>query len=178
ERVAAEAARIAVERGAGVIVLPAIPFGVQTGQRDVPLCINLNPSTQLAMISDIAASLEVHGVSKLVILNGHGGNDFRGIVRELDPLTDLFLCTLDWYRCVPPGEYFAEPGDHAGELETSVTMHLTPELVLPLEQAGNGRERRSRLRAVREGWAWTPRRWPEITDDTGVGNPAAATAEK
>lgn len=178
ERIAAESARLAVESGAGVIVLPTIPFGVQTGQRDVPLCINLNPSTQLAMLTDIAASLAAHGVSKLVILNGHGGNDFRGIIRELDPMTELFLCTLDWYRCVPPREYFAEPGDHAGELETSVTMHLMPELVLPLDQAGRGRERVSRLQAMREGWAWTPRRWTEITDDTGVGNPAAATAEK
>lgn len=178
ERVAAEAARIAVEQGAGVVVLPAIPFGVQTGQRDVPLCINLNPSTQLATLSDIAESLQPHGVRKLVILNGHGGNDFRGIIRELDPLTDLSLFALDWYRCVPPGEYFEEPGDHAGELETSVTMHLAPDLVLPLDRAGSGMERVSRLRAVREGWAWTPRRWVDVTVDTGVGNPAKATEGK
>ena len=37
------------ERGAKVVVLPASPFGVQTGQLDIRLCINLNPSTQAAI---------------------------------------------------------------------------------------------------------------------------------
>ena len=47
EYIAAEAARLAHEQGAKIIVLPAIPFGVNTGQHDVPLDINMNPSTQL-----------------------------------------------------------------------------------------------------------------------------------
>jgi creatinine amidohydrolase len=34
------------------------------------------------------------------------------------------------------------------------------------------------VRGFREGWAWTPRRWTQVTDDTGVGDPRAATAEK
>ena len=49
EKVAAESARIAWEQGAKVIVLPAIPFGVNTGQFNVLLDINMNPSTQLAV---------------------------------------------------------------------------------------------------------------------------------
>jgi creatinine amidohydrolase len=36
----------------------------------------------------------------------------------------------------------------------------------------------SRIPAVREGWAWMPRPWTQVTDDTGVGNPAGATPEK
>ncbi len=31
---------------------------------------------------------------------------------------------------------------------------------------------------MRAGWAWAPRRWTQVTADTGIGNPAAATAEK
>src|SRR5438132_1177685 len=46
ERIAALAARHASERGARVVVLPVVPFGVNTGQLDIPLCLNLNPSTQ------------------------------------------------------------------------------------------------------------------------------------
>ena len=57
-------------------------------------------------------------------------------------------------------------------------MHVAPDLVLPLEEAGPGRERRARIAGLREGWAWAPRRWTAVTDDTGIGNPAAATAEK
>ena len=45
DHVAAESARIAWERGARIAVLPTIPFGVQTGQLDIPFCINVNPSS-------------------------------------------------------------------------------------------------------------------------------------
>ena len=178
EAVAAEAARRAWEAGARVAVLPAIPFGVQTGQLDIPFCLNLNPSTQAAVLADLAHALAGWGVRKLVIVNGHGGNDFRQMIRELQPKTELFVCTLDWWKCADPRPFFAEPGDHAGELETSVVMHLAPELVLPLEEAGPGRARAFRVAALREGWAWAPRRWTQVTDDTGVGDPAAATPEK
>lgn len=178
EAVAVAAASAAWEKGARVVVLPSIPFGVQTGQREVPLCLNLNPSTQLAMLRDLLPALRDHGVGKLVVLNGHGGNDFRQMIRELQPDSGMVLCQVNWYTMVPPAEYFDEPGDHAGELETSVMLHVAPSLVAPLPQAGPGKARPFSIVALREGWAWTPRRWVDVTDDTGVGNPAAATAGK
>ena len=178
DAVAAEAARIAWEAGAKAIVLPAIPFGVQTGQLDIPLCINLNPSTQAAVLEDVARSLDAAGVRRLLILNAHGGNDFRAMIRELQPTVRLFLCTLNWWNCVDPRPFFDEPGDHAGELETSVVQHLAPELVLPLIDAGDGREHRARVAGLRDGWAWAPRPWTRISDDTGVGDPRASTPAK
>lgn len=178
EAVAAEAARIAWERGARVVVLPAVPFGVNTGQREVPLCLNMMPSTQLALLRDLLPSLEAHGIRKLVILNGHGGNDFKAIIRELQPATQVLLVLVNWYQVVPAAPYFEDPGDHAGELETSVMLHVAPDLVRPLEQAGPGRERANRIRAFREGWAWMPRPWVQVTDDTGIGNPSGASEEK
>lgn len=178
EGVAAEAARIAWEGGAKVVVLPPVALGVQAGQLDIPLCLHVNPSTQAALLRDVARSLEGQAIPKLAILNGHGGNEFRGIVRELQPTLDLFLCTLDWYACVDPAPFFDRPGDHAGELETSVMMHLAPDLVLPLETAGPGEAKRFRIEGLREGWAWAPRRWTEVTADTGVGDPKEATPER
>ncbi len=175
--IAVEAARIAWDSGARVIVLPTVPYGVNTGQLDIPLCVNMNPSTQAALLRDIAFGLERHGVRKLVILNGHGGNDFRQIIRELQPQVRLFLCQINWYACIDAKKFFAEPGDHAGELETSVMLHVAPDLVRPLSEAGPGIARLFRVRGLREGWAWAPRRWTQVTDDTGVGNPAAATAD-
>src|SRR6185295_4200655 len=71
--VAEESARKAWEKEARVVVLPGIPFGVNTGQLDIPLTINMNPSTQAAVLSDITASLAEQGLTKLVIINGHGG---------------------------------------------------------------------------------------------------------
>ena len=178
DRLAAEAARVAWERGAKVIVLPTVPFGVNTGQLDIPLTVNMNPSTQSAVLRDIAEALEGHGVRKLVLFNGHGGNDFRQMVRELSPRTPLFVCTVDWWKVVDPAAFFEKSGDHAGELETSVMMHVAPELVRPLAEAGAGAAKRPRLTGMREGWAWAPRPWTRVTSDTGVGDPSRASAEK
>ncbi len=178
EHIAALAARRASERGARVVVLPVVPFGVNTGQLDIPLCVNMNPTTQALVLRDVATALAGQGIPKLVILNGHGGNDFRQMIRELQPAVSLFLCTVNWYQVVDPKPFFADLGDHAGELETSVMLHVAPELVRPLSEAGPGRARRFTIAGLREGWAWAPRRWRQVTDDTGVGSPAAATAEK
>lgn len=178
DHLAAESARIAWEAGARVVVLPTVPFGVNTGQLDIPLCLNMNPSTQAALLGDLVSALEGQGISRLVIFNGHGGNDFRQMIRELQPRTSVFLCSLNWYACVEPQDYFEHLGDHAGELETSVMLSLAPHLVRPLTEAGDGRERRARLGALREGWVWAPRRWTKVTDDTGTGNPHSATADR
>ncbi|MBR9990864.1 MAG: creatininase family protein [Gemmatimonadetes bacterium] len=176
--IAARAAHAASERGARVLVLPAVPYGVQTGQLDIPFCINMNPATQAAVLGDIVSALEPHGVKALVVLNGHGGNDFKPILRELQPRAGILLCTMNWWTCVDARQFFDEPGDHAGELETSAMMHIAPHLVLPLGEAGPGTAQPFRITAFREGWAWTQRQWTQVTQDTGVGDPRAASAEK
>ena len=178
ERVAREAARRAWEKGARVVVLPVVPFGVNTGQLDIRLCLNMNPSTQAALLADLVRTMEAQGITKLVLLNGHGGNDFRQMIRELSARTPMFLCVINWYSCLDPRPFFTEPGDHAGELETSLMMHVRPDLVRPLSEAGKGAARRFRVAGLREGWAWAPRAWTKVSDDTGTGNPAAASREK
>jgi len=172
------AAELAWNAGARVCVLPGVPFGVNTGQLDLRLTLNMNPSTQAAILTDIVASLAGHGVKKLLILNGHGGNDFRQMIRELLPRYDVFISTINWYACVNPSTFFDSPGDHAGELETSVMMALKPDLVLPISDAGDGKTKKFRLRGLRDGWAWTPRIFSNISADTGSGDPAKASREK
>jgi creatinine amidohydrolase len=167
--VAAEAARLAWAQGAKVVVLPTIPFGVNTGQLDITLDMNLNPSTQLAILRDVVQVLARQGIPKLVVLNGHGGNDFRQLLRELQAAT--------LFRIVDRSQYFDAPGDHADEMETSMMQHIAPDLVRPLAEAGSGASRQFRIRALRS-WAWAQREWSQVTADTGVGNPAAATAAK
>ena len=175
--VAAEAAGLAWDQGARVIVLPTVPFGVNTGQLDIKLTISLNPSTQLTILQDITDALERQGIPKLVILNSHGANDFKQIVRELLTRRRIFTCAIDWFRWID-ASLFEEVGDHAGEMETSLMQVFTPDWVLPLSEAGEGQERCFRIAALREGHAWTQRDWTRVTADTGVGNPAAATPEK
>ena len=178
ENIAAESARIAADKGAKIVVLPTVPFGVNTGQLDIPLTINMNPSTQMALLDDVASSLEHQGITRLVVLNGHGGNDFRQMIRELNLRHKIFLCAVNWYKSVNLKEYFEQPGDHADEMETSLLLHLTPEFVLPLREAGDGREHKMKISGFRDGWAWAPRDWTKVTEDTGTGNPKAATADK
>ena len=88
------------------------------------------------------------------------------------------LVIANWWQA---GDHarFAEPGDHAGALETAAVLHVAPHLVARSRRRGaTGHARRSVLAGVRAGWAWMPRRWTQVTDDTGVGNPREATAEQ
>ena len=179
DAIAAEAGRKAWEKGAKVIILPSIPFGVNTGQSDIKLDININPSTQFAILADIIEVLHNQGIYKLIVLNSHGGNDFKTSLRELGlNYPEMFLVTTSWFKTLDKSEFFEEPGDHAGEMETSVTMHIAPHLVLPLEEAGDGSEKKSKIRGIREGWVWAERKWSAVSKDTGIGNPKAATPQK
>ena len=179
EHVAAAAAKIAWEAGAKIGVLPVVPFGVNTGQLDITFCANMGPSTQAAVLRDVGESLAIQGIPKLVVLNGHGGNCFKQMMRELQADNpEVFFTTMDWWRAADATRFFDEPGDHAGELETSCMQHIAPDLVSPLEEAGDGSTNPSRLKAIRDGLAWAQRDWLRATNDTGDGDPKASTPEK
>jgi creatinine amidohydrolase len=179
EHISAEAARIAWEKGAKVIVLPGIPFGVNTGQFDVKLDINMNPSTQFLVLRDVIEVLNRQGIHKLIILNSHGGNDFKAMIRELGlKFPDMFLTTCNWFQAMDQKQFFENKDDHAGEMETSLLLFLRPDLVLPLSEAGDGAAKKFKFTAIREGWAWAERKWTRVTNDTGVGDPRKASREK
>ncbi|MCJ8164071.1 creatininase family protein [Pontibacter sp. E15-1] len=179
DHIAAEAARKAWEAGTKVIILPTIPFGVNTGQTDILLDINMSPSTQAAVLNDVIEVLNRQGIQKLLILNSHGGNDFKTMLRELGlKYPNMFLSSCNWFQAMNKSEFFENPGDHADEMETSLILHLRPDLVTPLEETGDGHDKKPKIKAYREGWAWAERKWTQVTEDTGVGNPKKATAEK
>ena len=139
----------------------------------------MNPSTQAAILGDVIEVLNRQGIKKLLVLNSHGGNNFRTMLRELGlQYPEMFLCTCDWFKALNKSLYFEEKGDHADEMETSIIMHLHPELVRPLEEAGDGSEKKIRIPGMQEGWAWAERKWSQISADTGVGDPRLSTAEK
>jgi creatinine amidohydrolase len=174
-----ESARMAWERGAGVVVLPTIPVGVNTGQHDIKLTLNLNPSTQHAILEDLVESLDNHHIDKLLIVNGHGGNDFRQMIREVGrSFPSVFIATCNWFQSVDKETLFENSGDHADEMETSLMMFTTPELVMPLERAGDGASRKFSVGELNEPWAWTERKWSKTTRDTGIGDPRKASREK
>ncbi len=179
EAIAAEAGKIAWEAGTKCIVLPVIPYGVNTGQADIRLDMNLNPSTQLIILRDLITVLNRQEIKKLLVLNGHGGNNFKPLLRELAlEFPDMFLSLCNWFGVPNRDAIFEEPGDHADEMETSLMLYLHSDLVSPLNEAGDGNEKKSVVTGIREGWAWSERQWPMVSDDTGIGNPKKATKEK
>jgi creatinine amidohydrolase len=179
EKIASESAQLAWEKGSRVIVLPSIPFGVNTGQLDIKLDLNLNPSTQFAILKDLTDVIYRHKIYKFLILNGHGGNDFKQMIRELGPqYPEMFICACNWYQSFATAEFFENSGGHADEMETSIMQYLVPELVLPLSEAGIGAGKKFRINAFNGNWAWAERKWSKVTTDTGIGNPYKATPAK
>lgn len=178
--VAVDAAQMALEQyGVRAMVMPPVAMGAQNpGQRDLKFCIHYRQQTQCSILTDIVESLAHQGLRKLVIINGHGGNAFKGMIRDLAvDYPDFMILSSEWFTVLPAKDWFDEPGDHADELETSVMMHYHPELV-NLSEAGPGQARPFALASLREKVAWLPRHWTRVTDDTGIGNPHLATAEK
>jgi len=171
----------AYRAGAKVLLLPTLPFGVNTNYFRIPggVTCSLTPTTLLAFISDIADSLERQGVPKLVLLNGHGGNELKPLMRQLHHRTKLFMCLCDWYR-LAADQYptiFTKAGEHADEMETSMGLAFFPQFI-KLDQADEGAARPSRFDAINQGWISITRPWHLATTNTGMGNPRPATAAK
>jgi creatinine amidohydrolase len=179
ELIASHACQIAHQQGAHVLCLPAIPYGTETNLQAFPLALNLMPSTLLAILKDLIGSLEASKVRKCVILNGHGGNELKGHLRELYGQTPIQLFLCNWYAICREqyGEVFEATDDHAGEMETSLILHARPELV-QMQAADAGMVRRCRFEAVRNGWVQITRPWHLLTTNSGAGDPRGATAEK
>ncbi len=179
EAIAEASAAIAWGKGGRPVVLPAIPFGVNTGQSDIRMTINMSPSTQAAVLNDIVESLEGQGIHRLLLINGHGGNDFKQMLRETGKnYPGMFLATCNWFQSVDKNVFFVHDGDHADEAETSLMMHLQPGLVLPLDQAGDGSHKKFSVDELNEKWAWSERKWTSVTSDTGIGDPSESSKEK
>ena len=171
--IALDAAKMAkTHYGIRCMVLPYVTAGSQNpGQRGLDFCIHYRYETQKAILSDIVASLYAQGYRKMVIINGHGGNTFKSMIRDLSlDYPDFLIASSEWFAFVPAKEYFDEPGDHADELETSVMMHYHPELV-NLDEAGNGDYKKFTSQMLNEKVAWIPRNWQKVSQDTGIGNP-------
>ncbi|MFO0930887.1 MAG: creatininase family protein [Gemmataceae bacterium] len=181
EELARRACRHAWAKGGHVVQLPAVPFGVNTNHLKIPggLACSLTPTTLLAILSDLVESLSLQGVKKLVLLNGHGGNELKPLTRQLYHRTDVFLCVCDWYRMAADlyPKIFERPGEHADEVETSLGLAYFPALMRP-ELADDGAAKPSRFEAINRGWVSISRPWHLVSANTGLGDPRAATAEK
>jgi len=162
-----------------VIYLPALPYGVDCNLLSYPLTIHVSQPALDMMVKDIIVSLQKHGIRKVVIINGHGGNDFKPLIRQIQTDMDVYVFLCNWWKVGTDkyNEIFTKPDDHAGQMETSVAMTLYPELIEP-NVAGNGKTRPFRFRALQKGWVETSRDFAKLNDHCAIGDPSGASAEK
>ncbi len=179
EAFAARAAAIARERGARPVVLPVVPFGSNAQQLDQVATCHLSVSTVLGVLRDVVRSMTTQGIDRLLIVNSHGGNEFRPFVRDLQFEFKALIVVADFWRMRPElrREVFDVPGDHADESEASLLLHLRPDLVR-MADAGRGERLPFRIEGLSQPGVWTPRPWAAIHPDTGSGDPRMASADK
>ncbi len=175
--------RRACELGGRIVQLPVLPYGTETNLRQFPLAMNLQPSTLTLVLTDLVRSVENSGIRKMMILNSHGGNDFKPVLRELYGQTSVHLFLCNWYQMIRDvaDEVCDQPDDHAGEMETSLVMAFRPDLVRTGQRgllADDGQRRPLRFEALRQGWVGLSRPWHLLTTNSGAGNPHAASADK
>lgn len=182
----AAATDAAAAAGLDVWRLPALPFTKSDEHAWAPGTIWLDAETLFRTVVAIGASVAATPARTLVFVNGHGGNValLQVLLREVRRRSGLrtFLLGVD----IPPGESERRGeqsfGIHGGHGETSLLLHLRPELVdlalataavpehlAPFERIGFGGA------PVQFGW---------LSDDFGagpsagvVGDPTTATAE-
>jgi len=172
------------QRGAKIVLLPTIPYGTETNLREFPLAINVDPTTLFQFVRDIIESIARSGILKIVLLNSHGGNELKPLVRELAGKTPAHLFLCNWYQALTT-EYqsiFTHREDHAGEMETSFALAYFPHLIGRKPDgtfsADEGATLKTRFRAVDEGWVSITRPWHLLTTNSGSGNPHLAAADK
>jgi creatinine amidohydrolase len=144
----------------------------------------LSASTLLAVLDDLARCLATTPVRKLVFLNGHGGNSALLQVASRDIRLAHGLQTFVMHPSLPPDHGGVSPaaehgmGIHAGVEETSIMLHLRPDLVrldLGVRSVPEHLTSFERVRfggAVSFGWLSS-----DFGTDGTLGDPTGATAE-
>lgn len=178
-RIAERCVQQAWQKTPKVLLLPALPYGVDANLLDFPLVMHVKQSTLNTLLTDLVSSLVHHNIKKVVLFNGHGGNDFKPLIRQLQYELDVHLFLINWWQVGQDQfkEIFENADDHAGEMETSVALYLFPELV-KMENAGPGQVPPFRFEALNKGWAYTSRRFVKLNDHCAIGNPFKASAAK
>jgi creatinine amidohydrolase len=169
--------------GDRVVWAPVLWLGNSHHHLDFAGTLSASPRTYLDILGDLIDNLVTHGFRRVVLLNGHGGNivpaqqavfEARQHYRERDDL--LLLAATYWLLGSKPDEVdptiTQKQMGHACEWETSMILHLAPNLVGDL----------SAIEPVSQAMAFDPatRGWitRERTEPGHIGDPRHASALK
>jgi creatinine amidohydrolase len=163
-----------------VVVAPTVWSGLSEHHMPFGGTITLDLATFMALLRCVCVSLQRHGFERVLLLNGHGGNEaaLRVAVEQLTPDLGMTLVTATyWHLAAERFKAILERQSglrHACEAETSMVLALCPELVDPsrFEEAKTGED---------EGGVEGAYRWRSFTARSAsgtLGDPTAASAEK
>lgn len=119
----------------GALFLPTQQIGKSNEHARFPGTLSLSAATLIANWMEIGACVAAAGVKKLVLFNSHGGqvSVMDIVARDLRARHDMMVLACNWYGLGLPDGLISEHemrfGIHAGELETSLLLALTPQLV-------------------------------------------------
>jgi len=158
-----------------VVVAPTIPVGVAEEHRAFAGTLWVSPDTFRDYVRDVVGSLAHHGMDRVVVVNGHGGNvpALGEVTATISRHDDAYAVPFTWFETV--GEHGSDMG-HGGPLETALLRATHPELVRE-ERIDEAREGAS------QGWGdWTSgtnlaHDSAEFTANGVVGDPGAGDAE-
>jgi creatinine amidohydrolase len=180
---AGTAVREANARGARVMELPCLPIGNNVNFKAYPLACRMRVETLEAVLCDMADFLVEEGIRKLVFLNAHGGNvpALQAALRRIHDLHEgeLFACGCSISAFRKPGspEIFNDHSPHAGDYETSLVLHLAPELVRT-ERMESTAMMSPELAGLRNPAIQWVKPWHEFMPSSCGGRPDLATQEK
>ena len=174
-----------------VLFLPPQNIGLSPEHIRFAGTLTLSPATVIALWTEIGECVARAGVRKLLLFNGHGGqvSVMDIVARELRTRSDLIVYSASWFSLPLPDavadQFSAQEhrfGIHAGEIETSMMLHLAPQTV-HMAQARDFRstsqdrtEQYALLgngKSAKLGW-----QMQDYHPAGAVGNAAAATADK
>jgi creatinine amidohydrolase len=180
--IAIEAAR----RDPEILVGPTVHFGYTPSNKNFPGSISLSASTWTALIRDVVRSVARHGFTRIALLNGHGGQVplSRTTAAVLQDEDNISVVTLNWFGLVDKemALLFAEEKltggrvGHAGAVETSMNLHLRPELSDQGVRVTNVCAAMPEFVSKVGGYVQTPRE--KLSASGVIGDPELASAEK
>jgi creatinine amidohydrolase len=172
-----------------VTVLPMLPVGKSDEHLAFAGTLTLSAETVARLWTEVGESIARAGLRKLVLLNSHGGqvSIMDVVARDLRVRHGMLVMAWSWFAAGIPDSLFPEDeqrfGIHAGAIETSIMLHLRPDLV-QMDKAQNFRplmadmekEGYRRLSAVGSGrMGWMAQ---DLHPSGACGNAADADAER
>jgi creatinine amidohydrolase len=127
-----------------IVVAPTVWWGVSGYWMGFPGTIAISPATLETLLVEVVSAICAHGFRRVVLLNGHAGNGgaLHGACIRI-AAAGIRICALNYWSLAQrdlEGLSQADRGriGHAGEIETSLQLHLRPETVGPLPEDGAG----------------------------------------